>query len=95
MKRLITAAAAAVLLISPAVVSAQEHMLEVKRYSDYAKDYLTITDAGLPWFICNRAYVCCKWVLVSMARTGCDQNQRTEYEGDVGGGVLCSIGRQS
>ena len=46
MKRLITAAAAAVLLISPAVVSAQEHMLEVKRYSDYAKDYLTITDAG-------------------------------------------------
>jgi len=50
MKRLITAAAAAVLLISPAVVSAQEHMLEVKRYSDYAKDYLTITDAGLYFY---------------------------------------------
>lgn len=50
MKRLITAAAAAVLLISPVVMSAQEHMLEVKRYPDYAKDYLTITDAGLYFY---------------------------------------------
>lgn len=50
MKRLITAVAVAVLLISPAVLSAQEHMLEVKRYPDYAKDYLTITDAGLYFY---------------------------------------------
>lgn len=47
MKRLITAVAVAVLLISPAVLSAQEHILEVRRYPDYAKDYLTITDIGL------------------------------------------------
>lgn len=38
------------LLISTFLTSAQEHMMKVKRYPDYAKDYLTITDIGLFFF---------------------------------------------
>lgn len=38
------------LLISSYMISAQENMIKVKRYPDYAKDYLTITDVGLFFF---------------------------------------------
>lgn len=36
---------------------AQEHMIEVKRYSDYAKDYLTIVDAGMCYYTKNEATI--------------------------------------
>ena len=42
---------------------AQEHMIEVKRYPDYAKDYLTLIDAGMFNYTNNEENIVCSYKL--------------------------------
>lgn len=52
MQKLIITAIASLLMLQMDVL-AQDYMLEVKRYPDYANDYLTITDSGIFYYTIN------------------------------------------